>query len=55
VAGLVEERFRRRLQRKTDINDLLLDGAGARPGIGVVSVTRSGMNGASLIAPPRHL
>jgi len=38
-----------------EVNDLLLDGAGARSGIGVVSVTRSGMNGASLIAPPRHL
>jgi len=55
VAGLVEERFRWRLQRKTDINGLPLDGAGAYPVIGVVSVTGSGINGASLIAPPRRL
>ncbi|WP_129671160.1 NAD(P)/FAD-dependent oxidoreductase [Candidatus Chloroploca sp. Khr17] len=42
-----------RFQHKTDIDRLLLVGADTHPGIGVVSVTMSGINCASLIARPR--
>ncbi|MCS6881682.1 MAG: NAD(P)/FAD-dependent oxidoreductase [Oscillochloridaceae bacterium] len=44
----------RRFQHKTDVEGLLLVGADTHPGIGVVSVTMSGMNCARLIAPPRY-
>jgi prolycopene isomerase len=44
----------RRLQHKTDVRNLLLVGADTHPGIGVVSVTMSGINCAYHIArPPR--
>jgi prolycopene isomerase len=42
----------RRLQHKTDVRNLLLVGADTHPGIGVVSVTMSGINCAYHIAKP---
>lgn len=43
----------RRFQHRTDVDGLLLVGADTHPGIGVVSVTMSGINCASHIAGPR--
>ncbi len=42
-----------RFQHKTDVEGLLLVGADTHPGIGVVSVTMSGLNCAHHIAPAR--
>ncbi|MFV9507658.1 MAG: phytoene desaturase family protein [Oscillochloridaceae bacterium umkhey_bin13] len=42
-----------RFQHKTDVDGLLLVGADTHPGIGVVSVTMSGINCARHIAPPQ--
>ncbi len=42
-----------RFHHKTDVRNLLLVGADTHPGIGVISVTMSGINCAYHIAPPR--
>jgi prolycopene isomerase len=44
----------RRFQHRTDIRNLLLVGADTHPGIGVVSVTMSGINCAHHIARSKH-
>lgn len=44
----------KRFQHKTDVRNLLLVGADTHPGIGVVSVTMSGINCAYHIARPRR-
>jgi prolycopene isomerase len=49
----VDQFATRRFQHRTDVDGLLLVGADTHPGIGVVSVTMSGINCARHIARPR--